>query len=138
MPPKKRTRKEETGTMKKQLEHVQEEDKKEVARRLLMGDGVEKDEAKAVSLLEECVSHGDADAMMMLAECCAYGRGIEEDKERAETLVSQSAVKRNKEAKAVMKLINKWKGETEVDLTRLLNINEESITLSSHVLLKPE
>ena len=40
--------------------------KREMARRLLEGDGVDKDEAKAVSLLEDCVAHGDADAMVTL------------------------------------------------------------------------
>lgn len=136
MPPKKRTRKEETETMEKPMEHG--EDKKEVARQLLKGDGVEKEEAKAVSLLEECVALGDTDAMLMLAECCAFGHGIEEDKVRAETLVSQSAKRGNKEAKAMMRLIKKWKGRIDVDLTCLLNSNEEPIISSSHVLfLKP-
>ena len=132
MPPKKKTRKEETETMEKPMEHG--EDKKEVARQLLKGDGVEKEEAKAVSLLEECVALGDTDAMLMLAECCAFGHGIEEDKVCAETLVSQSAKRGNKEAKAMMRLIKKWKGETEIDLTCLLNNNEEPIISSSHVL----
>ena len=65
------------------------EAKREMARRLMEGDGVDKDEAKAVSLLEECVAHGDTDAMVMLAKCCALGRGMEHNAERAEALVSR-------------------------------------------------
>ena len=60
------------------------EAKREMARRLMEGDGVDKDEAKAVSLLEDCVAHGDADAMVMLAKCCALGCGMGHDAERAE------------------------------------------------------
>ena len=70
-----------------------------MARRLLEGDGVDKDEAKAVSLLEDCVAHGDADAMVMLAKCCALGRGMEHNAERAEALVSDAS-KKGKSAKA--------------------------------------
>ena len=65
----------------------------ELVKRLLKGDGVDKDEAKAVSLLEDCVAHGDADAMVMLAKCCALGYGVEHDAERAEALVSDAAMK---------------------------------------------
>lgn len=117
MPPKKRIRKEETESM----EHGQTEEKRELAKRLIGGDGVEKDEAKAVSLLQECVALGDTDAMIMLAECYAYGRGTEQDNERAESLISQSANGKNSDAKAMMRLIKKWKGDIDVDLTRLWN-----------------
>ena len=44
--------------------------------RLLVGDCVDKDEAKAVSLLEGGVARGDTDAMVMLAKCCALARGM--------------------------------------------------------------
>ena len=75
--------------MEEAIPQTEIEAKRESARRLLEGDGVDKDEVKAVSLLEDCVAHGDADAMMMLAKCCALGRGIEHNAERAEALVSE-------------------------------------------------
>ena len=87
------------------------EAKRELARRLLEGDGVDKDEAKAVSLLEDCVAHGDADAMLMLAKCCALARGMEHNAERAEALVSEAAKKGNDEARILLRFINDWKGE---------------------------
>ena len=94
--------------------------KTEFARRMLKGDGVDKNEAKAVSLLEDCVAHGDADAMLMLAKCCALGCGIKYDAKRAEVLMSEAAKKGNDEALILMKLINDWKGEETVDLGGLL------------------
>ena len=87
-----------------------------MARRLLEGDGVDKDEAKAVSLLEDCVAHGDADAMVMLAKCCALARGMERNAERAEALVSDASKKGNHEACILLRLINEWKGKTHIDL----------------------
>ena len=90
-----------------------------MARRLLEGDGVDKDEAKAVSLLEDCVAHGDAVAMVMLAKCCALARGMERNAERAEALVSEAAKKRNDEARILLQLINNWKGNERIDLRRL-------------------
>ena len=87
------------------------EAKREMARRLLNGDGVDKDEAKAVSILEDCVAHGDTDAMMMLAKCCAFARGRENNAERAEALLSDAAQKGNDEARFLMQLINDWKGK---------------------------
>ena len=93
--------------------------KRKMARRLLEGDGVDKDEAKAVSLLEDCVAHGDADAMVMLAKCCALARGMEHNAERAETLVSEAAVKGNDEARVLLDIINDWKGRQFIDLKGL-------------------
>ena len=90
-----------------------------MAKRLLEGDGVDKDEAKAVSLLEDCVAHGDADAMVMLAKCCALGHGMEHDAERAEALVSEAAEKGNDEARILLQLINDWKGKERIDLRGL-------------------
>ena len=84
-----------------------------MAERLLEGDGVDKDEEKAVSLLEECVAHGDTDAMVMLAKCCALGRGTEHDAERAEVLLLDAAEEGNDEARILMQLINDWKGEKQ-------------------------
>ena len=95
------------------------EAKREMARRLLIGDGVDKDEAKAVSILQECVAHGDTDAMMMLAKCCALARGMEHNAERAEALVSDAAQKGNDEARILMQLINDWKVQERIDLKRL-------------------
>ena len=91
-------------------------EKREFAERLLKGDGVNKDEAKAASLLEDCVAHGDADAMVMLAKCCALGHGMEHNAERAEALVSEAAKKGIDEALILMKLINDWKGREFVGL----------------------
>ena len=95
------------------------EAKREMARRLLIGDGVDKDQAKAVSLLEDCVALGDADAMMMLAKCCAFARGMEHNAERAEALVSDAAEKGNHEARLLMQLINDWKGQERIVLESL-------------------
>ena len=92
---------------------------REMAERLLEGDGVDKDEEKAVSLLEDCMAHGDADAMLMLAKCCALGRGMKYNAKRAEALMSDAAKKGNNEARFLMKLINDWKGEESVDLESL-------------------
>ena len=94
-------------------------EKREMARRLLEGDGVDKDEAKAVSLLEDCVTRGDTDAMVMLAKCCALGRGMEHDAERAEALVSDAAKKGNHEARILLQLINDRKGNESIDLSGL-------------------
>ena len=93
--------------------------KRNMARRLLEGDGVDKDKAKAVSLLEDCVAHGDTDAMVMLAKCCALGRGMEHNAERAEALVSEAAKKRNREARFLLQLINDWKGKQCINLWSL-------------------
>ena len=93
--------------------------KREMARRLLEGDGVDKDEAKAVSLLEDCVALGDTDARVMLAKCCALGRGMKHNAERAEALVSEAAEKGNDEARFLLRLINDWKGDERIDLERL-------------------
>ena len=95
------------------------EAKREIARQLLFGDGVGKDETKAVSLLEDCVAHGDADAMMMLAKCCALGRGMEHNAERAEALLSDAAEKGTHEACFLLQFINKWKGGKCIDLRGL-------------------
>ena len=90
--------------------------KREMARRLLEGDGADKDEAMAVSLLEDCVAHGDTDPMVMLAKWCALGRGIEHNAERAEALVSEAAEKGNHEARILLRLINNWKRKESIDL----------------------
>ena len=95
------------------------EAKREMARRLMEGDGVDKDKAKAVSLLEDCVAHGDTDATVMLAKCCALARGMEYNAERAESLVSEAAEKGNHEASFLLELINDWKGKEAIELRGL-------------------
>ena len=102
------------------------EAKREMARRLMEGDGVDKDEAKAVSLLEDCVAHGDTDAMLMLAKCCAFGHGIEHNAERAESLISEAANKGNEEAQCLMRLFNEWKRQMSVKYWGLFCFVEES------------
>ena len=89
--------------------------KREMARRLMEGDDVDKDEAKAVSFLEDCVAYGDANAMVMLAKCCALGRGMEHNAERAKALLSEAAEKRNHEARFLLQLINDWRGKESID-----------------------
>ena len=61
----------------------------ELARRLMDGKGVEKDVARAVSLLEECLEFGDEIGGLFLAECYAIGHGVEQDVERAEAIISE-------------------------------------------------
>lgn len=51
--------------------------------------GVEKDVARAVSLLEECLEFGDEIGGLFLAECYAIGHGVEQDVERAEAIISE-------------------------------------------------
>ena len=105
-----------TAIMEESATQEDMEGKRELARRLVFGDGVDKDEAKAVSLLEDCVAHGDADAMVMLAKCCALGRGMEHNAERAEALVSEAAEKGNDDARILLRLINNWKRKESIDL----------------------
>ena len=90
--------------------------KRKLARRLLEGDGVDKNEAKAVSLLEDCVAHGDADAMVMLAKCCALGHGMEHTAKRAEALMSEAAEKGNYEAQSLRKLVTQFRGKESIIL----------------------
>ena len=116
MPPKKRARTDGTVTLEAQGSVVT---KKKMAKRLLNGDGVDKDEAKAVSILEDCVALGDPDAMVMLAKCCALARGMEHDAERAEALLSDAAQKGNHEARILMQLINNWNEKESVGLKGL-------------------
>ena len=93
--------------------------KRELARKLMEGKRAPQNQSKAVALLEDCVTLGDADAMLMFGKCCAFGHGMEQDAERAESLISDAAEKGNKEAACLMKLINKWKGEQRIYLVGL-------------------
>ena len=102
--------------------------KRELARRLIEGNGVPQNHPKAVALLEDCVALGDADAMVMLAKCCAYGHGLEQNAERAESLISDAAEKGNKEALSLIKLVNEWKGQQSVDLRSLSGVHRNKLS----------
>ena len=96
--------------------------KRELAIRLMKGNGVPQNQSKAVALLEDCVALGDADAMLMLAKCCAFGHGMERNTERAESLISEAAEKEDDEAYTLMWLINDWKGKDTIDMSCLSSI----------------
>lgn len=89
--------------------------KKELARRLMEGDGTDKDEAAAAKWLEDCAAHGDAEAMVMLAKCCALGCGKKQSGEQAEALISEAAKKGNAEALCFRKYIDKWRGHSTIN-----------------------
>ena len=93
--------------------------KRELAIRLMEGNGVPQNHSKAVALLEDCVALGDADSMLMLAKCCALGHGMEHNAERAESLICEAANKGNHEALCLMKLVNEWKGQQRINLSSL-------------------
>ena len=93
------------------------EAKREMARRLLIGDGVDKDQAKAVSILEGCVALGDADAMLMLAKCCALAHGMEHNVERAEALLFKAADKGNCDAQVMSQKISSWKKQKRIQVS---------------------
>ena len=92
------------------------EAKRVLARQMMEGYVQDKNEAKAVSLLEECVAQGDADALVMLAKWCALACGMKYDAGRAEALVSEAAKKGNHEARILLRFINDWKGKQRIDL----------------------
>ena len=119
MPQNKTTETQEAASLIEPAAQGDMEAKREMARRLLIGDGVDKDQAKAVSLLEDCVALGDTDAMVMLAKCCALARGMEHNAERAEALVSDAAQKGNHEACILRMFLNSWKGQQRIDLESL-------------------
>ena len=93
--------------------------KRELARRLMGGNCFPQNCTIAVALLEDCVALGDAVTMLIIAKCFALGRGVEQDVERAESLISEAAKKRNREAQCLMRLINEWKGRESIDLRGL-------------------
>ena len=94
--------------------------KRELARRLMKGNGVPQNHPIAVALLEDCVTLGDTDAMLLLAKRCAFGHGMEHNAERAEALISDAAEKGNDEALSLMKLLTKMKKKKDVYLWSLL------------------
>ena len=93
--------------------------KRELAIRLMEGNRVPQNHPKAVAFFEDCAALGDTEAMLMLAKCCALGHGMEQDAERAESLICEAANKGNHEAQCLMSLINKWKWEERIDLRGL-------------------
>lgn len=108
MPPKKRARTQCMDESDGPVNQMHIKSKREEAK-MLLDEKQDEKKAKAVALLEECVTLGDPDAMVMLAKCCAVGCGIEEDVERAKELISEAAMKRNKEAQSLLKIINALK-----------------------------
>ena len=109
--------------------------KRELAIRLMEGNGVPQNHPKAVALLEDCVALGDADAMLVLAKCCAFGYGMEQDVERAESLISEAAKKGNHEAMCLMKLINDWKGKEKINLMSLSGVHWTRISGQNNLVL---
>ena len=102
--------------------------KRELAIRLMEGNGVPQNHPKAVALLEDCVALGDAEAMVILAKCCAFGHGMERNAERAESLISEAANKGNEEALCLMELMNNWKGQKGVNLEGLSGSHRKKIS----------
>ena len=102
--------------------------KRELAIRLIEGNGVPQNHPKAVAFLEDCVALGDAEAMLMLAKCCAFGHGIGHDAERAESLISEAANKGNEEALCLMRLINDWKGQQSINLSGLSSSHRKKLS----------
>ena len=93
--------------------------KRELARRLIEGNGVPQNHSKAVALLEGCAASGDTDAMLTLVRCCAFGHGMEHNAGRAESLICEAANKGNKEAQCLMSLVDDWKGRNSINLSGL-------------------
>lgn len=73
-----------------------------VAQKYLAGDGVEKDDAKAVYWLQKASDGGVSGAQFLLAEMCATGRGLKENLEQAVFWYQEAA--RNGEKKSFVKL----------------------------------
>lgn len=55
----------------------------QLAVRYLRGDGVEKNEAQAVTWLEKSAAQHNADALYVLGSLYAHGNGVTEDKNKA-------------------------------------------------------
>ena len=98
--------------------------KRELAIRLMEGNGVPQNHPKAVALLEDCVALGDAESMLILAKCCAYGHGMEQDVERAESLISEAANKGNDEAVLLRRLFDILKENEIINLEGLSIIHQ--------------
>ena len=121
---KKRCRVETVGEPEDSVEQKGIEAKKELAKRLMEGEGVEKNDEKAVLLLEECVTLGDADAMFMLGKCCALGRGTKKSAHRAGVLITESVKRGIVQGESLYWLMMKCIGSTKVDISGLCRPNE--------------
>ena len=91
----------------------------ELAKTLIEEYGAMRQE-KVFSLLENCVALGNGAAMLLLAKCCLDGIGTEKDLKRAKELISESAKKGNKEAQALMDLMNRRGRVSELSVYSLL------------------
>ena len=111
---------------------------RELAIRLIEGNGVPQNHPKAVALLEDCVALGDAESMLVLAKYCSFGRGMDQDVERAESLISEAAKKRNKEALCLRKLINDWKGQQSINLSGLSSSHRKKLSRFFYFLTQNE
>ena len=85
----------------------------------LKGKGWRKNEARALTLLNECVAGGDSDAMLILAKCCAYGRGMERDAGQAQRLIAEAAKQMNNKAQDFHWLISNYGQQECIDLAGL-------------------
>ena len=119
MPPKKKARGMNVSELESPAEQGNIGAKRELARRLLEGDEVDKNEAKAVSLLDECVALGNTEATLMLINCCALGYGMVPNPQRAEELISEAAAHGSKAAQSLMDLINAWKEKNTIEFNSL-------------------
>ena len=119
MPHKRRTKKQQEANSVSVIQRSTDA-KRELAIRLLEGKGMQKNEEKAVALLAECVAHRDIHAMLTLGKCYAHGKGVEPDSERAKTLICNAAKKGNKEAQALMDLMNRRGRVSELSVYSLL------------------
>ena len=99
---KKDPKKQSVGELEVSVAQRQRGAKREMAKRLMKGEGVPTNFLLSVAYLEDCVADGDADAMLLLAECCALGHGIEQNRRRTEKLVEFAAMKGNDCAKRLM------------------------------------
>ncbi len=90
--------------------------------------GCRVDEEGAVALLEERVKNGDAEAMWMLGVCNEFGRGTEQDIERAEMLYRQSKEEGNKIVNIILRNSRKHElGSGFFELKSLPKSTEETI-----------
>ena len=94
-----------------------------------------KNEAKALELLEECVSMNDAEAMVMLAKYCAFGHGMEKNAERAIRLIMEATKKGNQEAFSLIRLINSWCGQGWIDMNGLITFYRRTPSFCNSYLL---
>lgn len=118
MPPKKRSRTQKTTEQDDPA--TQRLSEGSVEGEISQEEG-KMEESETVKLLKERIAQGDSEAMLLLAECYALGRDAEQNRVKAEELISCSAKKGNKEAQSLVRLLKKWRKETTMDMTRLFN-----------------